>query len=195
MARTGLIRLIALSILAALVGCVGYTTYPPPESGKGADAAFNSPNVPPAPDVIYSALAYTIGRYPVAGAYAINLPPELDAKRARYIHDLLNDDDARLLTADAVAQGLPIYHVARVWIRGPYAEVDVLRPVMDVPGPGGAEVTQQVTLTLKPRLARWRVTGARSAPIGLSTPPALSLRDADTAAAIVDASPADADPG
>lgn len=161
------------------VGCVGYTTYPP---GAGRDAAFNSPNVPPAPEVIYQAVAYATSRYPVAGAYAVNLPPELDPKRVDYIFDLLKDPDAGVLSPEAEAARVPVFHVGRVWIRGVHAEVDIFRPVLDIPGPDGAEVTQMVTLTLRSNLmSRWRVTGTRSSAIGLHDAPDRSLRDPVTA--------------
>ncbi len=170
----------ALALLAP--GCVGYTTYPP---GAGRDAAFNSPNVPPGPEVIYQAVAYATSRYPVTGAYAVNLPPELDPKRVEYIFDLLDDPDAGVLSPEAEAARTPVYHVGRVWIRGVHAEVDVFRPVLDIPGPAGAEVTQMVTLTLRSNFAsRWRVTGSRSSAIGLHEAPDRSLRDPVTAAAI-----------
>src|SRR5690606_25101261 len=85
------------SFALALGGCVGYTTYPAPATGESADAAFNSPNVPPAPDVIYTALDYAVERFPAGGAYTLNLPPELDPKRVDYIFNLLDDPAARRL--------------------------------------------------------------------------------------------------
>lgn len=172
--------ILAAALAVALTGCAGYTTYPAPESG-GADAAFNSPNVPPAPDVIYTALAYTIDRFPVDGLYAINLPPELDPKRVDYIFGLLKDPDARTLTQGT--ENLPTYHVGRIWIRGAGAEVDVFRPVTDIPGPDGAQVTQLVTVKLTPRFTRWRVASARSAAIGVATPPEPFLLDSKSATA------------
>jgi len=179
--------LLGVCLLAGLLapGCVGYTTYPPPESGKGADAAINSPNAPPAPEVIFAAVRYTTSRWPTEGAYAINLPADFDAKRMHYVFDLLHDPDAAPVTPATIDAGIPVYHVGRVWIRGGYAEVDVYRPILDVPGPNGAPVHQMVTVSLKPNLlTRWRVTSTRSAAIGLHTPPALTPRDARTLAAV-----------
>ncbi|RMH26170.1 MAG: hypothetical protein D6693_07620 [Planctomycetota bacterium] len=171
--------------MATLAGCVGYTTYPPPESGRSADAAINTLNAPPASDVVFAAVRYVTSRWPAAGPYAINLPADMDTKRARYVFDLLKDPDASPVTAESIEAGRPVYHVSRVWIRGAYAEVDVFRPIGDVPGPGGAPVHQLVTVTLKPNLmARWRVTGSRSSAIGLHAPPALAPRDARTLAAV-----------
>ncbi len=171
---------LAAALCAALVGCGGYTTYPAPESGPGADAAFNSPNVAPGPDVIYTALQYTIDRFPVDGPYALNLPPELSDKRVEYIFDLLDDPDAYSLTENT--RDLPVYHVDRLWIRTTRAEVDVFRPVVDVPGPEGRQVTQRVTVNLEPRFARWRVVSARSSAIGLAPPPEPFFRERNPSA-------------
>lgn len=169
--------LTALALTTLTIGgCVGYTTYPAPVTGESADAAFNSPNVPPAPDVIYTALAYAVERFPVGGAYAINLPPELDEKRVEYIFNLLDDPNARRLTRETA--DLPVFHVSRIWIRGASAEVDIFRPVTDIPGPDGGAVTQMVTLNLKSNFTRWRVDASRSAAIGLATPPKLHFADA-----------------
>lgn len=178
---------LAAALTLALTGCAGYTTYPAPQAGS--DAAFNSPNVPPAPDVVYTALAYTIDRFPVDGPYAINLPAQLDPKRVAYIFDLLKDPDARTLTQGT--ENLPTYHVGRIWIRGGSAEVDVFRPVTDIPGPEGGQVTQMVTVKLEPRFTRWRVASARSAAIGVASPPELAFRDQPETATASAAEPDD----
>lgn len=181
-----MLRLVALiGLTLGLVGCVGYTTYPPPGEGTGSgDAAFNSPNIPPAPEVIAVALRHIVERYPVAGAYALNLPAELSAKKSRRISKLLDDPKAQPLTSQT--QTLPIYHVARIWIRGASAEVDIFRPVTDIPGPPGVPVSQLVTLSLKSNLARWRVVSTRSSAIGVASPPPLhfqTIADAQATAA------------
>lgn len=164
-----MLRLTALiGLTLTLTGCVGYTTYPPP---TGSDTAINSPNVPPAPDVIVAALRRTIVRHRVSGDYAVNLPPELTVKRANWIVSHLDDPHAHLLTAST--QSLPTYHVARIWIRGNYAEVDVFHPVMDIPGPAGAPVVQLATVTLRSNLARWRMESIHSSRIGAAAPPPL----------------------
>ncbi len=182
----------ALAALVSIIlsGCAGYTTYPAPEPGTTSDAAFNSPNVPPAPDVIFTALEYSIDRFPINGPYAINLPPELDAKRVDYIIGLLKDPNAAVLTESN--QDLPTYHVARIWIRAGRAQVDVFRPVTDIPGPQGGQVTQMVTVNLKPHFTRWQVESARSAAIGVASPPAPAFRDPNTRA-IATAGPAQDD--
>jgi len=195
-ARISLFALIGLTF--TLASCVGYTTYPPPGTGAGSgDTAINSPNVPPAPDVIVTALQHTIVRRPVNGDYAINLPPELTPKKATSIVARLHDPHAHLLTPET--QSLPTYHIARIWIRGANAEVDVFHPVMDIPGPAGAPVVQLATVTLRSNLARWKMVSMRSSRIGAATPPPLHFvqlekQDDDPADATADEPTADNDP-
>lgn len=171
----------ALILSSSLTGCVGYTTYPPPGEGTG-DVAFNSPNTAPAPDVIFTAVKYAVEQYPVDGEYTINLPAELNPTNIEYIGRVLGDPRAVRLTPET--ESLPVYHISRVWIRGFFAEVDVFRPVLDIPGPEGAPVHQRITLKLRAHFARWRVQSAQASVIGIADPPSLTYREPVPATAV-----------
>lgn len=142
------------------VGCATYANYP--EIGK--DAAVNDPNVAPLPRLEAVALRWVVRRYPVEGAYVVNLARGTERSKAESIAAEVGEG-ARLVSDQTM--GLPVYHVSRIWLRGDRAEVDVLRPV----GDEGAH--QMVTVRLENELGRWAVSSAKVWPVGMGEVPEL----------------------
>lgn len=148
MARASLIRLVLAATLAAgvggLGGCALYMNYPPLEG----DTSINNPNVTPMPEVVGLGLQETIRRYPVSGEYVVNLPRGTTRATAEWVRQGLGDS-ARLVEPET--QGLPVYHITRVWIRGGEARVEVLAP--DVEGEQRGVVVELHTTGI----GEWRV--------------------------------------
>lgn len=137
----------AIAIAGSLVGgCVGYHSYPPtPEQRARAGMGERAPT-----DVMVLALQRVITLHPpedVGGrAFAVNLPvttpPDVYGMVAERV-------GGQPLTRDA--EGLPVYHIARVWVRNSRAWVDVIWPA-----PGGED--RSSTVWLEGGLQPWRVT-------------------------------------
>jgi len=155
----------AVAMTAGLIGCASYSNYP---ALKG-DTAVNDPNAPPLPDLMVKAVRHTVERHPVAGPYAVNLPADLKPQKAEWIVAQL-DEDARLLTEETA--DLPTFHVSRIWVRGVKAEVDVHRPLVDVPSPRGGAAQQMVTVKLDSGLSGWRAASSKAWAVGAFEPPA-----------------------
>jgi len=171
---------VACLLLGATVGCAGYATYPPVDG----DTAINNPNFRPVRSVIAQALRWTIERHPVPGQYAVNLPEGLTAGNVRSIIRQL-PEGGRPLTEQS--KDLPVYHVSRIWIRGAGAEVDVHRPVLDVPGPDDQPVHQMMTVTLDGGFNRWRAESSQSWVIGAEPTPPLRFVQTDNQTDVDDA--------
>lgn len=165
-----LLALLACLLFCALgAGCVGYANYP---SIDGA-VERTDPNTAPMSDLMIESIKWTAQRYPVKGDYAINFPDGLLRKRTLQLMDRIDDPRAHPLTEETAH--LPIYHVARIRIRGAMADVDILRPVGDLRGPEGAMVHQAITLRLRGGMRAWHVESSRAWTIGAVQPPALSF--------------------
>lgn len=135
-----------------LPGCVGYSSYPDLES-----IAPSSPNFIQVKPTVTAALKEVIRRYHPdwAGPFAVNLPVEMTAERQQQIIAELGAD-ARPMTPET--EHLPTYHIARVWVRGPNARVDVVRPVLELgPKADGGIAYQGMTVWLDAGLNPWRV--------------------------------------
>jgi hypothetical protein len=161
-----LLSLLAAAAIAATPGCVGYSSYPEVDS-----LAPSSPNFIQVKPVITSALKEVVRRYHPdwAGPFAINLPPEMTPESQA---DILRDlgPDARPMTPQT--QHLPTYHVGRVWVRGPKAKVDVVRPVLELgPAPDGGIVYQGVTVWLDAGLNPWQVDFIQPWSMAVAAPP------------------------
>lgn len=159
---------LAAAIPLALAACAHYANYPP----IGNDLAVNDPNTAPLPELIAAALRDTVRRYPVDGAFVINLPAGLERRRAESIAAELGEN-ARLVVPGT--QHLPAYHVTRIWVRGDRATVEVLRPVTELHSDSATPDRHQA---ISIRLARgafapWSVTSHRAWTIGAGEPPEL----------------------
>jgi len=150
------------SALLAGSGCAVSANYPP--RGE-SDLAVNDPNVHPTPKLVELALDRVTERTPVEGAYAANLPQGMEKRWAELMLHRMADARAQLVRPDN--EDLPTFHVTRVWVRpGRWGEVEILRPVASVAGPGGGNVYQPVTVRLrKSGLGKWRVEATRIWPI------------------------------
>lgn len=185
----------AVSVLALaagamlLSGCVGYNVYPPMEGERG----FTNVNSDPFPPLMTESLRWVVLRYPpnehaewnqpAAGnvgvtPFAINLPRGVN----RQINERIVTNVG--LGAQPMIPGnesLPIYHVARVWVKGDEAKVDIVRPVPNVAFDAqGNPVTQGMTLNLRGGMQYWRVTSHRLWSYGSMQAPALNYMQGST---------------
>jgi hypothetical protein len=160
---------------AGLVGCVGYSTWPPREgSSVPSNPNFNEMRL-----AMTAALAWTVDRYPpgpidrpdLETPVAINLPKGVRSSMYRIIVENVSDR-AQPLRPDNVH--LPIYHITGVTVIGDEATVNIARPVSgwgtDHP------VYQGVTLELRGGMFReWGVVGHHVWTPGAMQPPELSF--------------------
>ncbi len=164
----------------ALGGCWGYVNYPPIE---GASPGINNPNAPPADELMILATKWVADRYPpprsgpeVAGEaqFAVNLPPGV--RRDLYERVAAKTAGRAVPLTETNAKTLPIYHIARVWVRMRDAKVDVLRPRLELPRrPDGQPVYECVTLLIEGGLKPWRVTQFQTWEVGVVDPPPLNF--------------------
>ena len=180
------VALVSVSLLGAAAGCVGHTTYPPLESDPSRSVlGLNAQNDFMARDVATAALHWAVRRYPVEGEYAVNMPAPMTPASQRAVLERLNEPRARLLTSET--KSLPIYHLARIWVRGDEATVDVFRPE------AGSGMDQAITLKLRGGVRPWRVVRTHQWMVGAQPAPALRLVD-DPGVAVTDArSPVEGD--
>lgn len=162
-AATALALFLAASLPLALAGCRGHTNYP---SIPSARLANDNPNEKSPDEVIPEALRWIIAKYdpPMKDrAFAINAPAGL--RRAYYERIARNTaPQAQPLTPELwEAKSMPIFHVARVWVREREAKVDVLRPRSDMTTVAGETLYQPITVTLRAEPFRpWRAEYGRS---------------------------------
>lgn len=178
-----MLRAVGWAGLAALLmtgGCVGYASYPYESGGKN-NFATQDPNTPPADELIMLSLDWVVSKYPppagVAGeaSYTINIPAGV--RRDVYDRILKKLGDRAAPLTPETAKSLPIYQIARIWVRGRNAKVDVLRPVLDGPrGPGGEALYQPITLRIEGGFEPWRVRRHQVWEIGTVPMPPLYFR-------------------
>lgn len=169
-------------------GCVGYHVYPPEEGLRG----ITNPNSSPVPELATEALKWTVTRYPPSGGYEwTRTPAELPESDNKFVINLpsgfspmIYRSVARNVSPNALPmepglESLPTYHVARVYVQGDDAKVDVIRPVPGLPGNepsqggyGQGAITQGITLRLRGGVGPWRVTSHTTwTPGALQVPP------------------------
>lgn len=181
MKTTGWMLAAVVGVAAVLAGCHGgYSSWPP----VGGNTADNNINGGSMPVVMATALRWTARRYPPVAepevgmeydvAFAVNLPPgSSDATYENvvgWIGPLANPMTPQ-------TESLPTYHVRRVEIRGPVAEVDVVRPVVGLtPGPDGQTVYQGVTVLVRGGQHPWKVESHRVFPLGMMDVPARTYK-------------------
>ena len=178
----GLLGLGTLSV-GSMPGCATYANYPP----IGQDLAVNDPNVIPIPVLMRVAITRTLQNDSQTGElpdrWVLNLPRGTTLERGRSLLDNSMSDagvTGGMLVGDPGYQGLPVYSITRVWLRGDSGTVDVIRPVtLDGMEPteadtdGVAYTYQKVTHRLKGGFRPWRVETSRAWPIGLEDQPEL----------------------
>lgn len=202
---TGVVGVAAVAcVAAALGGCLGggYTTWPPVEpvregGGGGESAEFSAVNTQPTQSIVGDALRWVSLSYPpqaeraVAGRvrlpFAINVPRGATEETYRLIARRVGPDCSPL--SRQFTPDLPVYHVASVSVRGAYAEVIILRPIIGLSGSaggsaagggsgggggGGPPLYQPVRLDMKGGLSAWTVIGHQTYPIGMMPVPPLN---------------------
>lgn len=182
-----LLAMLAMFSLVPLSGCVGYHVYPPEEGLTG----ISNPNSSPIPDLAVEALTWTATRYPPTGGYewtrtpaslpnsetkfVINLPSGFNELIYRGVARSVSDNvSATALPMEPGLESLPTYHVARFYVMGDEAKVDVIRPISGMPGntPDSTPITQGITLHLRGGVSPWRVTSHTTwTPGALAVPP------------------------
>ena len=177
--------LLAGGLLAALPGCVGYNVYPPEPGDRG----FTNPNDDPFPPVMTAALQWAVVRYPPntgtefsvaapAGPeqdFTLNLPSGVSAILAERIAKNVGYGAMPLYPGN---ESLPVYHIARVWVSGDEAKVDVVRPIRGLPmsaAAGMKDATQGITIRLRGGVQPWRVTSHRVWSINAMSVPAMNF--------------------
>jgi hypothetical protein len=149
--------------LAALAGCRGHTNYPAIPSARLAN---DNPNEKSPDEVIPEAMRWLIAKYDPAmkdRAFAINGPAGL--RRAYYERIARNSGPlGEPLTPEIwESKSMPIFHIARVWVREREAKVDILRPRSDMTDAKGQTLYQGITVTLQGEPLRpWRAVYGRS---------------------------------
>ena len=175
---------VAALAVSSLSGCVGYNVYPPMEGEHG----FTNVNSDPFPPLMTESLKWTVLRYPpnehgeynepAAGnvgvnQFAINLPPGVNRQLGERIAKNVGMGAQPMLPGN---DNLPTYSIARVWVKGDEAKVDIVRPVFNVAFDGhGAPVTQGITIRLRGGLEQWRVTSHRLWSYNSMAVPAISF--------------------
>jgi hypothetical protein len=169
---TRIARTTALTCLAALVlagGCVSYATYP----AVPKNTALNDPNTPAMSDVMLTGLRYVAMKYPPGASgdptevqpepteptFAVNLPPGISPRAYERITGLVGNGAVPLTPETS---HLPIYHVTYLRVRGDQAQINILRPVTELPPtPAGTPVMQEIKLQLRGGLRPWKVITSR----------------------------------
>jgi hypothetical protein len=166
--------LLAGAVLAAGLfpaGCVGHNVYPPIEGEPG----FTNPNNDPMPQLIIASLRWVVLRYPPneqvewnppaaalpeGDRFAVNLPSGMNREVAFRTVEQIGFGAQAMIPGN---EGLPTYHISRIWVSGDEAKVDLLRPVPGLAssGPGRPPVTQGITVRLRGGMQPWRVTSHR----------------------------------
>lgn len=154
--------LLVMALAAGLLvgGCALYMNYPPLEG----DTSINNPNYRPMPEVVQIGLNEVTRRYPVEGGYVVNLPKGTTLKTAQWVQAGLGEG-ARLVGSGG--EGMPVFHVTRVWIRGGEARVEVLAP--EVQGEARGVVVEMTSSGI----SGWRTERVRTLARGAVVEPPL----------------------
>ncbi len=159
MPRTKTLALALTPLLLGTVACTPQARYPAIQG----DVATETLNMLPSPLVMRLALHRVATRH-MSGvtAYDIMLPAEVNDETATDIAVALGEDVyvTRQLKSDR-----PVLRIARVWILGDTATVEVERPVP------AAGARQLLTVRLRSDIRGWRVEGVRSWPVGFRFEP------------------------
>lgn len=138
-------RLTLLALLCLIGGCARYVNIP----AQPGDIARHDPNLTKVGEVMKEAVAAAARERPIRGDFLVVLPEgTADATYQQVIRDLPGAQ-----AASEPNQKLPTLTVKRVLLRGPDAEIDVVRQ---------ADTTQLITVYLhKYAFGPWRVQRVR----------------------------------
>ncbi len=160
--RIPLLAALAAVGLAGLNACTSYTNVPGPD----AATARQDPNGRQAVRATEAALAWVVHRHPVEGPFVVNLPRGTSLETAESMLSAVGPM-ARLPGPDT--EGLPAYHVSRVWIRVSDGKVDVVFPATDY---RGRDIERAVTVWMNAGVRPWTVSrGQYWSPGTVPTPP------------------------
>jgi hypothetical protein len=160
--------------LVGLSGCVGHNVINPVVDGE---RGFSNPNSDPIPPLMIESIRWVVTRYPpeesaewsaggaplpdsgagIAGPrFAINLPEGVNALVYQRVADLVGFGAVPMQEGN---ESLPTYHIARIWVQGDEARIDVIRPIKGLnAGPESRPITQPITVRLRGGLKPWHVT-------------------------------------
>ncbi len=164
--------LLGAALLLVPAGCVGHNVYPPIEGESG----FTNPNNDPMPQLISASVRWVVLRYPPSDhvewnppsaalpdgqKFAVNLPEGTNRAVALRTIDNIGYGAQPVVPGN---EGLPTYHISRIWVSGDEAKVDLLRPVpgLGSTSPGKTPITQGITVRLRGGVQQWRVTSHRT---------------------------------
>lgn len=178
MNRCNFTRLFAVTLVLAagtLVGCTGYGRYEPGSRTADIDS-LPDPNQPNIQRVYTAALQYVISRYRQGGEdqpIAINLPPGTRQSNYFTVASQVGKNVHPLTEEIANTNGMPIYHVGEIQLRGKNADVDIYRPTTEIaPDPKtGKPVYVAVRVKLEGGFQPWRALIGRSYPPGMLESP------------------------
>ncbi len=156
-----------------------YANYPPITGDDFAVKDVNNHNMRSA---MTAALRWTVLRYPPPSqsseAFAINLPAGASAATYDSVAEAIGH--GAVPVSEENAKRLPVYHIARIWLRGTRARIDVVRPVFELPRTtGGAYVDRGVEIRLSGGWDPWHVTGSSEYEIGVLDAPPLQIPGAE----------------
>jgi hypothetical protein len=205
--RPGLALLAGTCALLAIAGCQ-YQNAPAIESSHGV---LQDPNNPTPVRLMSTAIRFVAARYDpqtrammedpagplpntVGFPLAIGCPEGLRAEKYQRV---ARDIGANCvpLTQSVLEDGtLPVWYVARVWVRQSTATVDVYRPMNELPpGPDGKPVYSMITVRFEGYYNDWRAIHARTWGPGdfpKPTPYFMPAEGGDEAMSEIDSTPA-----
>ena len=125
--RSALLAIALLSVACASSGCTPMSTYPP----EGKEAAV--PWMYPIPQVMAKSLAeaYKKTAVPKDGTLpplVFNLPPGITYGVWDQVQIDIDIEGARYATEEDIQNGIPVWSVKRITVRGMEAKVDVVYP-------------------------------------------------------------------
>ncbi|MDX2018053.1 MAG: hypothetical protein SFY95_10500 [Planctomycetota bacterium] len=169
---TSVTTFLTLGLLAASAATLGgcYANYPPVE---GNVMATTDPNTRDTRDAIVTALRHVFDRYGVVtadgsdgGPVAINLPTGARKDTYDQVAKAVGPN-VNPISRENVST-MPVYHIARVWLRSSDARIDVLRPMPELGATAdGNLVYQCVTVHMRAYLSPWKVTQVQTREPGI----------------------------
>jgi hypothetical protein len=180
--------LAGISLAAFGGGCASYATYP----AQPRNIAINDPNFVAMEEVMMVGLRHVVNKYPPGGRQtsfdaAAPAPASGEVEEPKLALNLPQGVRPRVYERVARAMGhgtvpltpevshLPIYHVTHVRVRGDMAQINISRPVTDLPpSPTGEAVMQEIKLQLRGGLSPWKVVTTREWDPGIAELPPLN---------------------
>jgi len=151
--------LLGVALLAAGSGCWSYANIP----ADGTDAALNSINVAPAPGILAESVRTVLVRHPLprrdapgslttTGTWRLTVPAPLSSGTRSTLRRTIRPL-APLPNPSALADDLPTYHIASMYIRATRSEVEVILPEEATP----EDPRRRLVLDLRSTWSGWQV--------------------------------------